>query len=84
MSSDTLIELGEIVIKNNFFEFDRKTFKRLRGTAIGTKFASPYAIFFMADLEEKILNAFKEMVEVHRRHFFYLGTWRKISGKVSQ
>ena len=37
--SDTLIELGEIVLKNNFFEFDKKTFKQVRGTAIGTKFA---------------------------------------------
>ena len=34
----------------------------------------------MADLEEKILCAFEDkpgMVEVHRWHFFYLGTWRR-------
>ena len=87
ISSDTLIELAEIVLKNNLFEFDQKTFKQVRGTAIGTKFAPPYAILFMADLEEKIPNAFEEkadMVAVHRRHFFYLGTWRRISGKISQ
>ena len=53
ISSDTLIELAEIVLKNNFFEFDQKTFKQVRGTAIGTKFAPPYAILFMDDLEEK-------------------------------
>ena len=41
ISSDTLIELAEIVLKNNFFEFDQKTFKQVRGTAIGTKFAPP-------------------------------------------
>ena len=28
-----------------------KTFKQVRGTAIGTNFAPPYAILFMADLE---------------------------------
>ena len=60
ISSDSLIELAEIVLKNIFFEFDQKTFKQVRGTAIGTKFAPPYAILFMADLEEKILNAFEE------------------------
>ena len=60
ISSDTLIELPEIVLKNNFFEYDQKTFKQVRGTAIGTKFAPPYAILFMANLEEKILNAFEE------------------------
>ena len=35
ISSDTLIELAEIVLKNNFFEFDQKTFKQVHGTAIG-------------------------------------------------
>ena len=60
ISSDTLIELAEIVLKNYFFEFDQKTLKQVRGTAIGTKFTPPYAILFMADLEEKILNASEE------------------------
>ena len=30
--------------------------KQKRGTAIGTKFAPPYSILFMAELEEKILE----------------------------
>ena len=60
ISSDTLIELAEIVLKNNIFQFDEKTFKQVRGTAIETKFASPHAILFMADLEEKILSAFEK------------------------
>ena len=58
ISSDTLAELAEIVLKNNIFEFDEKTFKQKRGTAIGTKFAPPYAILYMADLEEKLLEIF--------------------------
>ena len=60
ISSDTLIELAEIVLKNNFFEFDEKTFKQVRETAIGTKSAPPYAIIFITDLDEKILNTFEE------------------------
>ena len=39
--------------------FDEKTFKQKRGTAIGTKFAPPYAILFMANLEEKMLEVLK-------------------------
>ena len=35
ISSDSLIELAEIVLKNIFFEFNQKTFKQVRGTAIG-------------------------------------------------
>ena len=33
-----------------------KTLKQKRGTAIGTKFAPPYSILFMAELEEEILQ----------------------------
>ena len=51
ISSDTLAELAEIV-----FEFDLKTFEQKRGTAIGTKFAPPNTILYMADLEEKRLE----------------------------
>ena len=68
VSSDTLIELAEIVLKNNIFEFDEKKFKQVRGTATGTKFAPPHAILFMDDLEEKILNAFEEKAMIWWRH----------------
>ena len=47
------MELAEVVLKNNISEFDDKTFKQKRGTAIGTKFAPPYAFLFMAGFEEK-------------------------------
>ena len=60
ISSDTLTELVEVVLKNNIFEFDEKTFKQKRGTAIGTKFAPPYAILFLANLEEKMLEGFEK------------------------
>ena len=52
----TLVELAEVVLKNNIFTFKEKTLKQKRGTAIGTKFAPPYSILFMAALEEEILS----------------------------
>ena len=58
ISSDTLAELAEIILKNNIFEFDEKTFKQKRGNAIGTNFAPPYAILFIADLKGKKLEIF--------------------------
>ena len=54
VTTETLVEIAEIVLKNNIFQFNGKTLRQLRGTAIGTKFAPPYAILFMADLEERI------------------------------
>ena len=59
--------------KNNIFDFDETTFKLLRGTATRIKFAPPYAVVFLADLEEKILKTFEEktdMMEGHTRHLF--------------
>ena len=56
VSTNTLVELAELVLKNNIFNFNEKTLKQKRGTAIGTKFAPPYNILFMAELEEKNLE----------------------------
>ena len=36
-SSNTLAELAEIVLINNIFEFDEKTFKQRRGTLLGLR-----------------------------------------------
>ena len=56
VSTDSVIELAECVLKNNIFEHNTSFYKQLRGTAIGTKMAPPYAIIFMGDLEEKLLK----------------------------
>ena len=56
ISTDSLIELAECALKNNIFELDKSVFKQVRGTAIGTKMAPPYAIIFMDALEEETLN----------------------------
>ena len=64
VTTDTLIELAELVLKNNIFEFSDKTYKQICGTVIGTKFATPYAVLFMAALEEKILSKVKKKPNV--------------------
>ena len=56
VTTSTLVELAELVLKNNIFTFKEKTLKQKRGTAIGTKFAPPYSILFMAELEEESLS----------------------------
>ena len=58
------------IIPHGKKKFDEKTFKQKRGTTIGIKFAPPYTILYMADLEEKLLVMFEKknnvLVEVHR------------------
>ena len=46
--------MAELVLKNNFFEFDSKVKQQISGTAIGTKFA--YACIFMDKVEIDFLE----------------------------
>ena len=48
--------MAEFVLKNNYFEFDRSVYQQVSGTAIGTKFAPPYACIFMDRLENEFLD----------------------------
>ena len=54
--SENLYKLAEIVLKHNYFEFGQDVYQQILDTAIGTKFAPPYANIFMAGLEEEIFN----------------------------
>ena len=56
VSTGTLVELVELVLKNNIFNSSQKISKERRGTAIGAKFAPHYSFLFMAELEWKILE----------------------------
>ena len=82
MPAETLLENAEIVLKDNIFQFNKKTFKQLRGTAIGTKFAPSYAIIFTANLEERILKDIELKPRISWRYiddiFFIWGNMEKI------
>ena len=59
VSTATLMDLADLVLKNNYFTHNGRTFRQKRGTAIGTKFAPPYSILFMGDFEERALEGFE-------------------------
>ena len=50
ISTDSLMDLAECVLKNNIFEHNLPFFKQIRETVIGTKMAPPYTFIFMGDL----------------------------------
>ena len=54
--TENLIKMAEFVQKNNFFEFDTNVYQQISGTAIGTKFAPPYACIFKDQIETKFLE----------------------------
>ena len=53
---EKLLKMAEFVLKNNYFEFGNKIKKEISRTAIGTKFAPPYACIFMGDFETEFLE----------------------------
>ena len=48
--------MKEFVLKKNLFEFNSKIKQQVSGTAIGTKFAPPYACLFMDKFETSFLE----------------------------
>ena len=54
--TNDLVKLAGFVLKNNFFEFNNKIKQQISGTAIGTKFAPPYACIYMDKTETDFLK----------------------------
>ena len=54
--TNDLVKLAEFVLKNNFFKFNNKIKQQISGTAIGTKFAPPYACIYMAKTDTDLLK----------------------------
>ena len=48
--------MAKFVLQNNYFEFNGETKKHISGTAVGTKFAPPYACIFMDQVESEFLK----------------------------
>ena len=48
--------MAEFVLKNNYFEFNSNVKHQISGTAIGTKFAQPYACIYMDYMENQFLK----------------------------
>ena len=56
ISTEDLVKMAEVVLKNNYFGFNGQVKHQILGTAIGTKFAPIYACIFMDEIETKFLE----------------------------
>ena len=72
MTTETLVELAEIVLKSNIFQFNEKTLKQYQGTAISTTSAPLYAVLFVADLAERFLEGIELLPCIWWRYFDYI------------
>ena len=57
ISTEDLVKMTEFVLKNNYFEFNSTVKHQISGTAIGTKFAPPYACIFTDYNEREFLRS---------------------------
>ena len=76
---EDLVKMAKFVLNNNIFEFNSKAYQQKSGTAIGTKFASPYACIYMDEVEQKFLETQSKKPLIWLRYtddiFFYLDSW---------
>ena len=54
--TNDLVKMAKLVLSNNYFEVSEKVFQQISGTAIGTKFAPPYACIYMEEVETEFLK----------------------------
>ena len=88
--TENLIKMAEFFLKNNLFEFNRKVFQQISGTAIGTKFAPPYACIFKDRVEQDFLETQELQPLLWLRYiddiFFPLDSWKgrvkKVYGEI--
>ena len=65
----TLVQLAELVLTLNTFEFDGQIFHQISGVAMGTKMGPSYACLFMGHLEYRIMESFTSLVpELYKRY----------------
>ena len=80
----------EFALKNNLFEFNN-VFQQISGTAVGTKFAPPYAWIYMDRvgqdfLEKQELQSLLWLRYIDYIYIFFLDSWKgrikKVYGEV--
>ena len=85
ISSDTLIELAEIMLKKHFWTRWKNL---LTDTwSLNWNKVCPFICYFVyrwlrGKHSQRFWGETYDTVQIHWRHSFYLGTWRKISGKI--
>ena len=64
----SLVELQNIILNCNNFQFNDENFLQIGGTAMDMKVASSLANVFMADFEEKSIYTYRKQ-PIFYRHF---------------
>ena len=62
-----IVEPLEVVLTNNYFDFNSKHYHQISGTAMGTKLVPSYANLFMTKFEENHVNTYHLLPTLWKR-----------------
>ena len=68
LTKEVVISGLELILSNNVFTFDDRTYRQLEGIAMGNQVAPPLAVIFMGRLEERLLQQSKHKPKAYGRY----------------
>lgn len=74
-----------LVLENNYFQFGAQFYLQIRGTAMGTRVAPPFANLFMTEYEQRIINLYQVNIKIWKRYlddifFIFVGKHTQLQG----
>ena len=86
--TDALVQLAELVLNLNSFEFDNKHYQQVGGIAMGTKMGPNYACLFVGYVERKMFEDYKgNKTQLYKRYIDDVfgassGTWQNLENSI--
>ena len=68
LTLEDIRELLKLVLNNNYFTFNAKVYRQRHGVAMGNHLAPPFAILFMDQLEQKMLETAEKTPALYKRY----------------
>ena len=63
VSSQSLLSALDLCLKNNYFRFNKKIYKQIKGVGTGKKLAPTYACLGLSKYEEMLFNSIQVLLE---------------------
>ena len=76
--TEELVKMAEVVLRNNYFQFNSNLKHQISGTAIGTKFAPPYACIYMDYIKNQFLKNGQSQPWIWFRHIDDIFLFRQL------
>ena len=76
--TEEFVKMAEVVLRNKYFQFNSNLKHQISGTAIGTKFAPPYACIYMDYIKNQFLKNEQSQPWIWFRHIDDIFLFRQL------